>query len=154
MSQRCQFHPLHSCYKTYTTSSSVRVVVYTPQLATPTYADEPPLHHYDLYRLQPTASAMARLNLGATLGGAVTLVEWAERLAEAGLLPEERLDVLLMVLAQDSSCGEEEDEDGGDRRVRQLTLVPHGDSWRSRVHALVQQLEGDGLVAVCHPGVQ
>ena len=116
-------------------------------------ADEPPLHHYDLYRLQPTASAMARLNLGASLSSAVSLVEWAERLAEAQLLPQQRLDVLLMVMPEHcTDRGEEEDEDdGGDQRVRQLTLVPHGGDWATRLQELVQQLEGDSLVAVCQP---
>lgn len=42
---------------------------------------------------------MARLDLDTSFAHAVTLVEWAERLADAGLLPVQRLDVQIAVLA-------------------------------------------------------
>lgn len=98
---------------------------------------------------------MARLDMDASFSGAVTLVEWAERLQEAGVLPETRLDVVLMVLPEEAPSGEHEDDSGeheddsGDRRVRQLRLVPHGDQWCARLQALVPLLEGDCLVTVC-----
>lgn len=43
----------------------------------------PPIHHFDLYRLQGGAPDLARLDLPASFAQAVCLVEWPERLAAA-----------------------------------------------------------------------
>ena len=55
----------------------------------------PPVHHFDLYRLRGAAD-LGRLQLGETLGAALSLVEWAERLGAA--TPPERLDLRFFML--------------------------------------------------------
>lgn len=55
----------------------------------------PPVHHFDLYRLSGAAD-LGRLQLGETLGAALSLVEWAERLGVA--TPPERLDLRFFML--------------------------------------------------------
>ncbi|MGD0248954.1 MAG: tRNA (adenosine(37)-N6)-threonylcarbamoyltransferase complex ATPase subunit type 1 TsaE [Candidatus Limnocylindrales bacterium] len=57
------------------------------------YLGRLPLFHADLYRLADAAEALAGGLIDDRQGQGVTLVEWAERLAEA--LPDERLDVLI-----------------------------------------------------------
>ena len=49
----------------------------------PLPAAGPPIHHFDLYRLQGGAPDLARLDLPASFAQAVCLVEWPERLAAA-----------------------------------------------------------------------
>ena len=55
----------------------------------------PPVHHFDLYRLSGAAD-LGRLQLGETLGAALSLIEWAERLGAAA--PPERLDLRFFML--------------------------------------------------------
>lgn len=59
----------------------------------------PPVHHFDLYRLDGSAGGEVfyRLDLPSSFNRAVSLVEWAERLPDA-LLPPDRLEVSLEVL--------------------------------------------------------
>jgi tRNA threonylcarbamoyladenosine biosynthesis protein TsaE len=68
------------------------------------YRGRLPLFHLDLYRLADAAEAMAGGLIDERQADGVTLVEWAERLADA--VPDERLEVLI--------------EGGGDepRRIR------------------------------------
>lgn len=53
------------------------------------------MHHFDLYRLAACAD-LGRLQLGSSFAGAVSLVEWAERLGPAA--PRARLDVRFFML--------------------------------------------------------
>ena len=57
------------------------------------YRGRLPLFHVDLYRLADAAEALAGGLIDDRQADGVTLVEWAERLADA--LPAERLDVLI-----------------------------------------------------------
>ncbi len=57
------------------------------------YRGRLPLFHVDLYRLADAAEALAGGLIDERQAEGVTVVEWAERLAEA--MPEERLDVLI-----------------------------------------------------------
>lgn len=57
------------------------------------YRGRLPLFHVDLYRLANAAEALAGGLIDDRQAEGVTLVEWAERLAEA--LPNERLEVLI-----------------------------------------------------------
>ena len=57
------------------------------------YRGRLPLFHVDLYRLADAAEALAGGLVDDRQAEGVTLVEWAERLADA--LPAERLDVLI-----------------------------------------------------------
>eukprot|EP00850_Spirogloea_muscicola_P023565 SM000368S13748 [mRNA] locus=s368:18191:19864:+ [translate_table: standard] len=113
----------------------------------------PPVHHFDLYRLQPSAS-FDRLGLPASFMEAVSLIEWPERLGS--LLPCDRLDIEIEALeaaqlavagldsarAGGSSCESEEvaNEDGcgaaPDWRPRVITLVAHGARWQEVLAAL------------------
>jgi tRNA threonylcarbamoyladenosine biosynthesis protein TsaE len=74
------------------------------------YRGRLPLFHVDLYRLADAAEALAGGLIDDRQVEGVTLVEWAERLADA--LPDERLDVLI---------------DGAGDEPRRITLRP-GDS--------------------------
>jgi hypothetical protein len=55
------------------------------------------VHHFDLYRLAGPAE-MARLNLDDSFSGAISLVEWAERLQQQ--VPAERLGLHLTILPE------------------------------------------------------
>ncbi len=71
------------------------------------YRGRLPLFHVDLYRLADAADALAGGLIDDRQTEGVTLVEWAERLADA--LPAERLDVLI---------------DGAGDDPRRITLRP------------------------------
>jgi tRNA threonylcarbamoyladenosine biosynthesis protein TsaE len=57
------------------------------------YRGRLPLFHVDLYRLADAAEAIAGGLIDERQAEGVTIVEWAERLADA--MPDERLDVLI-----------------------------------------------------------
>jgi len=57
------------------------------------YRGRLPLFHVDLYRLADAAEALAGGLIDERQAEGVTIVEWAERLADA--MPAERLDVLI-----------------------------------------------------------
>jgi tRNA threonylcarbamoyladenosine biosynthesis protein TsaE len=79
-----------------------------------------PVWHFDLYRLERPEEAY-ELDLEDALTGAISLIEWPERLGP--LLPPERLDVRLFFT-----------DDGGGRRVE---LVGHG-GWAERLGELLK----------------
>ena len=74
-----------------------------------------PLVHVDAYRLQSVAD-VDDLDLDASAGDSVTVVEWGQGLVEQ--LAEEHLEVRL---------------DRGDDDVRTAQLVPHGPGWTERL---------------------
>ena len=57
------------------------------------YRGRLPLFHVDLYRLADAAEALAGGLVDERQAEGVTLIEWAERLADA--MPDDRLDVLI-----------------------------------------------------------
>jgi tRNA threonylcarbamoyladenosine biosynthesis protein TsaE len=57
------------------------------------YRGRLPMFHIDLYRLADAAEAMAGGLVDERQAGGVTLIEWAERLADA--MPDDRLDVVI-----------------------------------------------------------
>jgi tRNA threonylcarbamoyladenosine biosynthesis protein TsaE len=63
------------------------------------YCGRLPLFHIDLYRLADAAEALAGGLIDERQAEGVTLIEWAERLAEA--MPAERLEVLIDGTADD-----------------------------------------------------
>lgn len=71
------------------------------------YRGRIPLFHVDLYRLADAAEAMAGGLVDERQVEGVTLVEWAERMADA--MPEERLDVII---------------DGGGDEPRRISIRP------------------------------
>ena len=86
-----------------------------------------PVYHIDAYRLSGPADAEA---LGADelfFGDGVTIVEWAERIAD--VLPAERLDIQLA-------------HGGGDQR--QLSLTAVGERYASLIEALGEAGVADG----------
>jgi tRNA threonylcarbamoyladenosine biosynthesis protein TsaE len=83
------------------------------------YRGRLPLFHVDLYRLADAAEALAGGLVDDRQAEGVTLVEWAERLADA--LPAERLDILI---------------DGAGDEPRRITLRA-GDSGYARYLDLV-----------------
>lgn len=54
---------------------------------TPPIDAGPPIHHFDVYRLEDTAN-IDRLDLPSSFKNAVTLIEWADKLQQ---LPENRV---------------------------------------------------------------
>jgi tRNA threonylcarbamoyladenosine biosynthesis protein TsaE len=76
------------------------------------YRGRLPLFHVDLYRLADAAEALAGGLIDDRQAEGVTLVEWAERLAEA--LPDGRLDVII---------------DGAGDDPRQIRIQPGIDSY-------------------------
>jgi tRNA threonylcarbamoyladenosine biosynthesis protein TsaE len=71
-----------------------------------------PIWHVDLYRLSGEAEELEELGLEETIGEALVLVEWPERLGAA--LPERRLDIALS-----TPC------EGG----RDASIALHGPGW-------------------------
>jgi tRNA threonylcarbamoyladenosine biosynthesis protein TsaE len=76
------------------------------------YRGRLPLFHVDLYRLADAAEALAGGLIDDRQVEGVTLVEWAERLAEA--LPADRLDVII---------------DGAGDDPRRIRLQPGSDAY-------------------------
>eukprot|EP00899_Mesostigma_viride_P014993 jgi/Mesvir1/23495/Mv22337-RA.1 len=93
----------------------------------------PPVHHFDLYRLEGGGKTydLGRLDLDHSFASAVSLIEWADRLTGsnrqsltgATSLPEDRLDVYIS-MAVATSRGISSFDDAGDLRSR--TLSPPG----------------------------
>ncbi len=82
------------------------------------YRGRLPLFHIDLYRLADAAEAMAGGLIDERQADGVTLIEWAERLADA--MPAGRLDVLI---------------DGSGDEPRQITLVAEGTGYERYLQA-------------------
>ena len=78
----------------------------------PFYEADPPLAHFDLYRLERPEEAY-EIGLDEALEDGAALIEWPERLE--GRLPADRLDIVLS-------------HEGEARRAR---LQPHG-AWEGR----------------------
>lgn len=111
---------------------------------------EPPVHHYDLYRIAGTAIELQKIGMQESLQSAVSLIEWPERLQKG--LPPQYLAVRISTAVDDdcplvesplctSPCttvDESVDMDAlyNDTRCRQLQLVPHGPRWQRRLQAL------------------
>lgn len=83
------------------------------------YRGRLPLFHVDLYRLADAAEALAGGLIDDRQAEGVTVIEWAERLADA--LPAERLDVVI---------------DGAGDEPRRIAIRP-GDAGYARYLALV-----------------
>lgn len=95
------------------------------------YRGRLPLFHVDLYRLADAAEAMAGGLIDDRQTEGVTLVEWAERLADA--LPDERLDVLI---------------DGAGDEPRRITLRPGEATYARYLEAVPPEVEAaDGVSA-------
>ena len=116
------------------------------------------VHHYDLYRLRGEDDVRAMCDLGESGRGAISLVEWSERLGT--LTPEARLEVHVSSTREANAgvgetipCDESEDEVNGDVdesieedeevdeayvdvAIRQFRLVGYGASWTTRVKNL------------------
>jgi tRNA threonylcarbamoyladenosine biosynthesis protein TsaE len=82
------------------------------------YRGRLPLFHIDLYRLAGAAEALAGGLIDERQGEGVTLIEWAERLAEA--LPDDRLEVMI---------------DGTGDDPRQITVRAEGSGYGRYVEA-------------------
>jgi tRNA threonylcarbamoyladenosine biosynthesis protein TsaE len=80
-----------------------------------------PLVHVDAYRLGGVDEVDA-LDLDASLGDSVTVVEWGEGLVES--LADNRLEVRI-----DRPEGVADDADGDDADVRTLKVTGHGPRW-------------------------
>jgi tRNA threonylcarbamoyladenosine biosynthesis protein TsaE len=93
------------------------------------YRGRLPLFHVDLYRLADAAEALAGGLIDDRQVEGVTLVEWAERLADA--MPDERLDVLI---------------DGAGDEPRRITLRPGNATYARYLDAVpsgVEAADGD-----------
>ncbi len=101
------------------------------------YRGRLPLFHVDLYRLADAAEALAGGLIDDRQAEGVTIVEWAERLADA--MPAERLDVLI---------------DGAGDDPRRITIRP-GHSAYARyleaVPATVETADEAGTAAATTP---
>jgi tRNA threonylcarbamoyladenosine biosynthesis protein TsaE len=94
------------------------------------YRGRLPLFHVDLYRLADAAEALAGGLIDERQSDGVTLVEWAERLADA--LPTERLDVLI---------------DGAGDDPRRITLRAGGGAYARYLEAVPETHELAGEAA-------
>ena len=116
------------------------------------------VHHYDLYRLRSEDEVRSMCDLGESGRGAISVVEWSERLG--GLTPAARLEVHVSTTREGEegggemiSCDESEEdaEDGAgevgeeeeevdaayvDVARRTFRLVGYGASWATRVKDL------------------
>jgi len=90
------------------------------------YRGRLPLFHVDLYRLADAAEALAGGLIDDRQAEGVTLVEWAERLADA--LPAERLDVLI---------------DGAGDDPRRITLRPGNAGYVRYLEAIPAKTEAE-----------
>ena len=90
------------------------------------YRGRLPLFHVDLYRLADAAEALAGGLIDDRQAEGVTLVEWAERLADA--LPAERLDVLI---------------DGAGDDPRRITLRPGNAGYVRYIGAIPAKAEAE-----------
>lgn len=81
---------------------------------------DPPVWHFDLYRVEDPEEC-AELGLEEALASGISVIEWPEN--AGSWLPQDRLDVTLLPQA--------------DSDARQATLSP-GKSWRGRVGAVLQ----------------
>jgi len=85
------------------------------------YAGRLPFYHLDVYRL---SGPLEMADLGGEeyfYGSGVTLVEWAERVAE--ILPPERLEIRMEIVP-------------GEENARKITLLPRGERYRRLVEEL------------------
>ncbi len=89
------------------------------------YRGRLPLFHVDLYRLAGAAEALAGGLVDERQAEGVTLVEWAERLADA--LPAERLDVLI---------------DGAGDDPRRITIRPGHAGYARYLEAVPETADG------------
>lgn len=92
------------------------------------YAGRLPFYHLDVYRL---SGPLEMADLGGEeyfYGSGVTLVEWAERVAE--ILPPERLEIKMEIVP-------------GEENARKITLLPRGERYRR----LVEELLGGTFVS-------
>lgn len=88
-------------------------------------AEGPPIHHFDLYRLEDAEEAW-ELGIEDAFTEGISLIEWPERLGT--LLPADRLDIAFAAA------------DDGDPDTRRLRL--HGGSaWRDRLETLGRKLK-------------
>jgi tRNA threonylcarbamoyladenosine biosynthesis protein TsaE len=94
------------------------------------YRGRLPLFHVDLYRLADAAEALAGGLIDDRQVEGVTLVEWAERLADA--MPDERLDVLI---------------DGAGDEPRRITLRPGDATYFRYLDAVPDDVEAADLDA-------
>jgi tRNA threonylcarbamoyladenosine biosynthesis protein TsaE len=86
------------------------------------YRGRLPLFHVDLYRLADAAEALAGGLVDERQAEGVTLIEWADRLADA--MPAERLDVVIDGTGEEPRTIELRAE--GKRYRRYLAAIPHG----------------------------
>ena len=94
------------------------------------YRGRLPLFHVDLYRLADAAEALAGGLIDDRQVEGVTLVEWAERLADA--MPDDRLDVLI---------------DGAGDEPRRITLRPGDATYARYLDAVPDDVEAADLDA-------
>ncbi|MDD2500000.1 MAG: tRNA (adenosine(37)-N6)-threonylcarbamoyltransferase complex ATPase subunit type 1 TsaE [Geobacter sp.] len=87
------------------------------------YPGQPPVLHYDCYRLHGSDDAIELGFEEQLSGNAVCLIEWPERIT--AVLPDDRLEVLFEYFDESRRC---------------ITFFPHG----SRGMKLLEQLEGTG----------
>lgn len=83
------------------------------------YQTEPPLVHFDAYRLADADELYAVGFEDYLTLRAILVLEWAERVPEA--LPQKRLDITI---------------EGSGEEPRAVRLVPHGEEYESVVDAL------------------
>jgi tRNA threonylcarbamoyladenosine biosynthesis protein TsaE len=88
------------------------------------YRGRVPMFHVDMYRLADAAEALAGGLIDERQAEGVTLIEWAERLADA--LPDTRLDVLI---------------DGAGDDPRRITLRPGTEAYARYLAAVPDSVE-------------
>lgn len=118
--------------------------------AEPGEAPMPPIHHFDLYRLEGVqGGAWERLNLRASFSQAVCLVEWPERVP-ADMAPARHLDVTIAIQAGKNRVGaggsgefsaESSSDEFTDVRPRLVTLSAHEQYWQGRLTRLHRDAE-------------
>jgi tRNA threonylcarbamoyladenosine biosynthesis protein TsaE len=98
------------------------------------YRGRLPLFHVDLYRLANAAEALAGGLIDERQAEGVTIVEWAERLADA--MPAERLDVLI---------------DGAGDDPRRISIRPSAESYARYLEAVPATVEAAEIPAAGSP---
>lgn len=142
---------------------------YAGRITSPTYllcntydaGDDEVIYHLDLYRLNTTdeehRQQLIPLDLENVFHKGIALVEWPERLNNAGSFPMSRLEITLTIdlslddasttsPAANNGDTANNDEDEDDTRNRIMRLIPYGERWMERLQFYESQGYFDDLI--------
>lgn len=149
--------------KTFFSRSFIRAAALDPELPVPsptflllnTYEDHgaPPIHHFDLYRLEESHD-LVRLDLHTSFQSAVSLIEWPERLKNSPVHPKDPVSLRLSLMRRDEqvklteckdivsppTTDDEAHWDTGDACWRRIDIEYKNGHWGPRIDSLLSIL--------------